>query len=193
MSDSNLESGTDPKAGAETDLERVVAILEQLDGRVSSLEGKKTPASTATAGGPWHWENLGEESTAALWGQLREFVIWLDLNYLSQTPLYQLVPCWYRHPNVVRQITAVMVAHQAAYSEENSDPTGELVYWHEHHLYPTLDRIIKNGSLKKCAANSHQDRTKTKYIEEEGLLRLAKCDEPMALVDVETQGDHNED
>jgi len=129
--------------------------LETVEGALADLIDA---VSERPAGGPWLWTRLDKDRQVALWEELAEFVAWLTARYLSnlQVREYRLPPCWYRHPVVVEQLTALMVAHQGAYNEAAAEPSPALVDWHERSLWPTLDRLRHLKVFSGCD-DGHQD------------------------------------
>jgi hypothetical protein len=49
----------------------------------------------------------------------------------------------------VEELTALMVAWKAAYSQKEAAPSEALVNWHDRWLWPTLHRL--NIQLRVCA------------------------------------------
>ena len=78
----------------------------------------------------WTWSAMGPMGAENLWRRLATWVGWLRGRY----PLAEALPgCWWRHPELVEEITALHLAWRAAYS----DPTASLsapIDWHAHHL-----------------------------------------------------------
>jgi hypothetical protein len=50
-------------------------------------------------------------------------------------------PCWFLHPVAVEELTALMVAWKAAYSQKQTAPSDSPVNWHDRWLWPTLHRL----------------------------------------------------
>ncbi len=114
----------------------VAQLTELLDEISQELDGEPP-------GGPWLWRLLPPEDAAALAAELGEWVSWLHERYIRYAPSteYGLPACWFRHPVAVEELTALMVAHQAAYSQRARKKSAELAYWHEVHLWPCLRRL----------------------------------------------------
>lgn len=106
-------------------------------------------------GGPWHWEKATDERRQALAAELSGFVAHLADRYLRHLSAeqYPLAPRWFENPVAVEILTGVMVAHQAAYTDYKTEPSRDLADWHEHILWPALERIkalklFPDGRLK---------------------------------------------
>lgn len=106
-------------------------------------------------GGPWSWAGVDADRRVALAGELAAFVEYLAARYLRHlsAEAYPLAPRWFENPVAVEILTGVMVAHQAAYTDYRTEPSRDLADWHEHILWPALDRIkalrlFPDGQLK---------------------------------------------
>lgn len=103
---------------------------------------------------PWLWRDLTAQEQMELWVQLGDFVGYLCTRYVQMAHGSRLASCWYRHPIVVEELTALMVAHEYAYGLP--DPSPSLVEYHERSLWPTLSRV--QPYMKTCVQQrSHQD------------------------------------
>ena len=109
-----------------------------------------------TAGGPYYWAALDHDEAVKLWDKLGKFVTWLDGRYLTNLadPSYRLPECWYRHPIAVEELTALMVAHRAAYDTRSAKASSALVDWHQRALWPTLDSLKLRAGLAGCRDRS---------------------------------------
>jgi hypothetical protein len=125
--------------------------------------------NAAPTGGPWAWETLGDLQTAYLWRDLDRFVQWLHATYLRHLPRLALAPCWYKHPHIVAQLTALMVAHQATYNETALEVSFRLVEWHERALFPTLNQILASGVSSTCASG-HTEPARPDLVREPELI-----------------------
>jgi hypothetical protein len=108
--------------------------------------------SSAPAGGPWYWADLNPEQTKELWAELDGFVVWLQNRILrhSSNSAGWVPACWYRHPDAVELLTALMVAHKAAYRSKNTKPGFELTEWFTRALWPTMDSLAQRMTFKNC-------------------------------------------
>lgn len=132
-------------------LEKLIEILEE-----------------AEAGGRYHWDYLKAHKKAKLMGRLVVFVNWLDRTYLQQVTTFELKPCWWRHPDIVWQLTALMLAHAAVYNA-TAKPSMDFVTFHTHALWPTLERITSNGTMRKCEKGKHDPSKISPLIVDEAL------------------------
>jgi hypothetical protein len=135
-------------------------VLEALARRLESLEGLVAAVTDqlveAPSGGPWAWRQLGPSQTRALFVQLRDWVDWLIARYELRGEAETIPPCWFQHPVAVEELTGLMVAWKAAYSQKETTPSDAPVNWHDRWLWPTLHRL--NGQLHvwaKCTGGSH--------------------------------------
>lgn len=128
-------------AGLETDVDKITEILADI-GPTGKL----------------HWDNLAPGRRALLMEALAGFVEFLDRTYLISTATFALKPCWWRHPDVVWQLTALMVAFQAAYRAA-SQPSQTQVAFHEQALWPVVIRLKNNGSMGSCKQGQHHEPT----------------------------------
>lgn len=108
--------------------------------------------SNYPAGGPWFWEDLNLKQRRDLWGELGEFVTWLQNRILCHWSNTEgsIAPCWYLHPDAVELLTALMVAHKAAYRAKSKKPSFELTEWFTRALWPTLEAFTRRSTFKTC-------------------------------------------
>jgi len=161
--------------------------IERLTGRLalasSALEAVQERIDDTIAGGAgvggvgfdpvdvmtgWTWSAMGPMGAENLWRRLATWVGWLRGRY----PLAEALPgCWWRHPELVEEITALHLAWRAAYS----DPTAALsapIDWHAHHLPAFLARVRTWGV--HCT-DAHRDRPDSLY-EPDGVDQPAEFD-----------------
>lgn len=104
------------------------------------------------AGGPWYWAGLDPEQRRALWTELDEFVAWLQnriLNHLQDRSMW-VAPCWYQHEEAVELLTALMVAHKAAYRAKSKKATFQLTEWFSRGLWPTVEVFKREATFLGC-------------------------------------------
>jgi hypothetical protein len=135
-------------------------VLEAMAGRLESLEGLVEAMTDqlvdSPAGGPWSWRHLGPGQTRALFTELRNWVDWLITRYELRGEAEMIPPCWFLHPVAVEELTALMVAWTAAYSQKEIAPSEALVNWHDRWLWPTLHRLnLQVRVWAKCTGGSH--------------------------------------
>jgi len=129
----------------DTELEDLAARVDELAS--GGIEG------TVTA---WCWRDIGPVGAAMLWKRLALWVGWLRARY----PLAEQLPaCWWRHPELVEELTALYLAWRAAYT----DPAAQLTApadWHDRWLPGTLARVRGWGVY--CDGD-HRDRPTGTY------------------------------
>lgn len=136
------------------------ALNEAVQNQQSAIEAQQKEmddlqASLAAApDGPFAWAELRGLEREMLWRRLYDWVTWLEDRYLRNLSVArQGIPAlhadWYRHPVAVEMLTALMVAHFAAYREKAAPPSFALVDWHERALWPTLARMEALGLFKR--------------------------------------------
>lgn len=169
-------SGGDVLDLVESLLGEIKALSQRLDGVQEQAEWAVDELTKHPAGGPWYWVGLDEKDTAALWEELAGFVQWLHNRILRHVPRkdYGIAPCWWRHPDAVEYLTALMVSHQAAYKTTSARATTALSDWVLRSLWPTIELIKENCSMKNCLRDGHAERELEAEMSghEPGLLEL---------------------
>jgi hypothetical protein len=135
-------------------------VLEALAGRLDSVEGVVQALTdqlvAAPPGGPWAWQHLGAAQTRALLMELRDWVDWLIGRYELRGEAETIPSCWFLHPVAVEELTALMVAWKAAYSQKQTAPSDSPVNWHDRWLWPTLHRLnVQLRVWNKCTGGIH--------------------------------------
>ncbi|NHW49242.1 MULTISPECIES: hypothetical protein [unclassified Paenarthrobacter] len=180
-------AGVDTNTGELTEDAPGLEVLPDLLDRMDSVEELAAnlfeELTSYPAGGPWFWEELNSEQRKELWAELDGFVVWLQnriLRHWSNSAGW--VPaCWYRHPDAVEMLTALMVAHKAAYRAKSKKPSFELTEWFSRALWPTMETFEKRLTFKNCMENQgHYDATGA------GLELTAASDDFTAFVEEET-------
>jgi hypothetical protein len=139
-----------------SDLDLDPMSVEGLDARLVNVETILPDLfdmyELRAAGGPYYWDTLPSGQAVKLWDELGQFVAWLDVRYLTNLPdpSYRLPACWYRHPIAVEELTALMVAHRAAYDTRSAKASSALVDWHQRALWPTLDSLKLRAGFASC-------------------------------------------
>ena len=132
------------------------AITERLESLEVLVEAMTDQLVEAPAGGPWSWRHLGPAQTRALFTELRDWVDWLITRYELRGEAETIPPCWFLHPVAVEELTALMVAWKAAYSQKEIAPSDALVNWHDRWMWPTLHRLnLQLRVWAKCTGGSH--------------------------------------
>lgn len=186
----DVETGEVTVAGPED--EAMAEILERLDSVEELAAGLFAELSNYPAGGPWFWAELKPEQRKELWAELDGFVVWLQNRILrhSSNSLGWVPECWYRHPDAVELLTALMVAHKAAYRAKSKKPSFELTEWFSRGLWPTMEALERRMTFKNCMeGQGHFDATSAglelaaasvefeAFVAEETAERDAKDDE----------------
>lgn len=144
-------------AGAVTaggELRDVQEQLLQLQRTVGEFEQAMAAeqAQSATERAPW-WPDLRGEDRAVAWTLL---VTWIDEVLKGRHPqeYRTLSDCWFRHPDVVDELSALRVSWLAIYrARQPALPTAALE-WHDRALPGVMTRVRRTlGSCKQ----SHQD------------------------------------
>jgi len=120
------------------------ALAEQID----AVSGTITDAQTE-----WCWHGLTGPAAQQLWAELTDWVGWLRGRY----PLArQIPPCWWAHPELVEELTALLVAWRGAYRTPDAPATAP-ADWHDRWLPGFLHRITGQWKIP-CTAGQHEDR-----------------------------------
>ncbi len=142
------------------DLERLAAAF------ADSLEALRGELDAVAAGAPtdittwWNWQAQGGARAEALWAQLSSWVAWLRSRY----PLAKQVPgCWWRHPELVEELTALHLAWRAAYTDAQAPLTGP-VDWHDRWLPGAVHRLTHTWHA--CPDGEHRQRTPGVYADQ---------------------------
>jgi hypothetical protein len=129
------------------------AQLHELDAALQRLQDHTRPGVTAVA-----WQLLDARAAETVWRRLADWVGWLRGRY----PLARQVPaCWWRHPELVEELTALWLAWQEAYTE-SSVPATACMDWHDRWL-PGLLRRIGAGGWNLACEGRHKDRLASLY------------------------------
>ena len=148
----------DPRTGElmDTDsvpgLAQVAAMLvDQINELAAVVEDDGSPRAEGKA--PFVWTDLDPRAATRAWRQLARWVAWLRGRY----PLARQVPlCWWRHPELVEELTALWFAWREAYTEKNA-PLTAAADWHGRWLPEFLRRIGAGGWNVACEGE-HKDR-----------------------------------
>lgn len=95
------------------------------------------------------WRYLNQDAAAALWAELIDWVGWLRGVYGSLN--HDIPPCWFRHPELVEELTALMSAHKAAYQvREEEKYWSDMTYWHRQYLRPFISQVKHMYDSSEC-------------------------------------------
>ena len=158
----------DPRTGELMDTDSVpglasVAALHdeqiyQLSAVVAQIQEADDSSVTAGASGPHVWHTLSTPDAEKLWEALADWVGWVRGRY----PLARQVPlCWWRHPELVEERTALWLAWREAYTEKGA-PLTAAADWHGRWLPEFLRRVGAGGWNIACEGE-HKERIKTLY------------------------------
>ncbi|MFI8992150.1 hypothetical protein ACIG63_45695 [Streptomyces antimycoticus] len=104
--------------GAAADGAKMTELNDKLSSIVGLLEGQ-------TAGGPpsgWVWTTMDQEAAAKAW---EELVTWRRKTLRARFPTtWQATarPCWYRHPEVVEELSVLYLTWHSAYLDPEAPP-----------------------------------------------------------------------
>jgi hypothetical protein len=143
-------------------VEAIPEILDRLGGVEELAAGLFEELSNYPDSGPWFWAELKPEQRKELWVELDGFIVWLQNRILrhSSNSLGWIPECWYRHPDAVELLTALMVAHQSAYRGKSRKPGFELTEWFSRGLWPTMEALERRMTFKNCMeSQGHFDAT----------------------------------
>ncbi|WP_370617686.1 DUF4913 domain-containing protein [Mumia qirimensis] len=131
--------------------ERTRTLAQMLDDAVATPAGVNVPSQ-------WSWRGQSPHGTRTLWRGLAEWVGWLRGRY----PLArQIPPCWWRHPELVEELTALWVAWREAYADPEAPMTSP-IDWHDRWLPAFLRRIGAGGWNISCT-DEHKERPESTY------------------------------
>jgi hypothetical protein len=134
--------------------DETVAMLAEVFQRLDTLEGADTQPPPPKVPRPW-----AARATPDDWSQLTNWVDWLTGTY-SLRERHLIPGCWPAHPGVVEDLAALHAAWQhAMLADEAARDTGSDagMYWHEHHLFPALDRVRTVYATHDCIDTHHPE------------------------------------
>jgi hypothetical protein len=107
---------------------------------------------------PIVWSRLTGSDLERTWTALADWVGWLRGRY----PLANQVPlCWWRHPELVEELSALWLAWREAYLEKGAPLTAG-ADWHARCL-PDLLRRIRAGGWNIACESEHRDSVASLY------------------------------
>jgi len=107
-------------------------------------------AGAATGSRPVRWRDLAPENAATEWAALRDWVQWVTTRF--DIPVTVIPNCWWRHPALVDELSALHVAWRTAYDPQDSG-LGPLMWLERWHAARTRLRAAYSGSC----SNGHKD------------------------------------
>jgi hypothetical protein len=109
------------------------------------------PTGTGRRAAPWCWRGITPDRATALWTELADWVGWLHTRY----PLAELLPgCWWRHPELVEELTAAHEAWKFANTSPGANPYGP-AEWHDRYLPGLEHRLATRWKTRRCAQTHH--------------------------------------
>ena len=107
----------------------------------------------------WCWRDMDADRARTLWAELADWVGWLRGRY----PLAGTLPgCWWRHPELVEELTALYRAWTGAVAGGTAG-TYNAIEWHDRWLPGVLTRV-KTWGIERCAhQRTHYDRPAGAY------------------------------
>jgi hypothetical protein len=133
-------------------VEAIPEIVQRLDSVEELTAYLYEELSNYPAGGPWFWKELNPQQLHDLWVELDVFVTWLQNRILCHWSNSEgwVAPCWYLHPDAVELLTALMVAHKAAYRAKSKKPGFGLTEWFTRGLWPTMEAFARRSTFRNC-------------------------------------------
>lgn len=139
----------------------VLALRELIEDdvltRIEALEETQNAEDGQARWAQWCWRYTSGEERRILWQEVADFVRFINARFGQHSNLLQIRPCWYEHPVVVEELTAMMVSWQAAMAgarKVNTDYSAWLSYW----FYPRMAAIRESKNtwgLGKCLSEHH--------------------------------------
>lgn len=118
----------------------------------------------ATAVRITRWRDLPTEERPAAWNELREFVQWLVGRYALASNV--VPPCWFLHPALVEELSALRAAWEASFDVDTDGGLGP-IGWHERFAV-ARERIVKYAYKGECARGTHMDTATVTLTVDEG-------------------------
>lgn len=166
---------TDPDAAhPPVSLEELTAVVSALDealtaltARVISMRTTPAPPPPTSPAGPagqqkaapqeraWWWPALTAKDTAKAAERLGA---WVQHALIARHPHYgqMLRPCWWRHPGVVDELSALRATWHGAYIGEGRDPAAAAEYLNRW-LPAAMTRIEATFSRTNCTVEAGKD------------------------------------
>jgi hypothetical protein len=155
----------DPQTGELIDTDSIPGLAtviglheEQLSRLAMDVEHLHEQASSSSSSAPWTWRNLTGSAAEKQWVELADWVAWLRGRY----PLARRVPlCWWRHPELVEELTALWLAWKDAYATKHAHLAAP-ADWHARWLPDFLCRIGAGGWNIGCEGD-HKEQVSGLY------------------------------
>lgn len=130
------------------------AISHQMLGHdPDDRDGPSDPIGAHT----FNWRTLTDEESPIEWERLRAWVAWFVTRY--DVPISTIPECWYKHPALVEELSALHIAHDASFDKTDSGlgPIG----WQERLslAHPRLTRAYAGGCTRGHTTPRHRTLT----------------------------------
>ncbi|MGR7000762.1 hypothetical protein ACU686_26380 [Yinghuangia aomiensis] len=125
-----------------------LARLEQLYSQVSRLGGAVAAlnARHVNRTRPWVWATMPSDQALECWAEL---LGWMREVFAPRFPTQFRVirACWYQHPDVVEELSALHLAWSAAYEGPDASPVQALTWLHR--WLPASEQRL-DTALRQC-------------------------------------------
>lgn len=142
------------EARDETTAKKVADLGGQLSAIVTMLEEQKAKEEAAVPTA-WNWSSMDSEEAADAWAALvtwrRE---WLRPRWPEQWG-QMTMPCWYRHPNVVEELSVLYQTWRFAWEDPAARPRAQSDWIDRLHTVAT--RVARQ--LEHCGGTHHEPWT----------------------------------
>jgi hypothetical protein len=98
------------------------------------------------------WRDMPAVERSAAWDELRDFVEWITTRYELTD---NIIPtCWYQHPPLVEELSALRAAWDASFIVETDGGLGP-ISWHER--FALACPRLKEAYRGECKRGGHVD------------------------------------
>lgn len=143
------------------DLAETVSEVPTLRAEVAAVAEVAENLATAQVAGPvcW-WPDLATGDSRA--EGLKSVAVWVDEVLRARHPeMYnRLGACWYQHPDVLDELTALRAAWYAAYRDPAA-PATAAIEWHDRWLPGTMRRCRAAIRVRGCRARHEKEAPAT--------------------------------
>jgi hypothetical protein len=143
------------------DLAETVSEVDTLRAEVAAVAEVAENLATAQVSGPasW-WPDLATGDSRA--EALQNLAIWVDEVLRARHPeMYnQLGACWYQHPDILDEMTALRAAWYAAYRDPAA-PATAAIEWHDRWLPGAMRRCRAAIRARGCKARHEKETPAT--------------------------------
>lgn len=101
------------------------------------------------------WRDLPDDRAPEEWEALREWVEWVTVRF--DIPVSLIPNCWWQHPALVEELSALHVAWRTAYDEQDTG-LGPVMWLERWHLAKARLRAAYPGS---CTDRHHPAKRRT--------------------------------